>query len=69
MENLLEEGSGMVQGGHYEGVGIKERKRTLDEIYRTFCRKLEHRKQQLSSCMEFYQLIEQVRVSDVRLVR
>lgn len=59
VENLLEEGSSMVQGGHYEGVGIKERKRALEEIYRKFCRKLEHRKQQLSSCMEFYQMIEQ----------
>lgn len=50
----------MSQGGHYEGIGIKERKRTLGEMYKRFCRKLEHRKQQLNSCMEFYQLAEQV---------
>ncbi|KAJ7381520.1 Pleckstrin y domain containing, G (with RhoGef domain) member [Desmophyllum pertusum] len=59
VENLLEEGSSMVQGGHYEGIGIKERKRALDEIYRKFCKKLEHRRQELSSCMEFFQLVEQ----------
>lgn len=60
MENLLEEGSSMVEGGHYEGIGIKERKRSLEEVYRKFCRRLEQRRQQLSSLMEFYQLVDQV---------
>lgn len=50
----------MVQGGHYEGIGIKERKRALEEVYRKFCRRLEHRRQQLSSSLEFYQLVDQV---------
>jgi len=59
VENLLEEGSSMFQGGHYEGIGIKERRRALEEIYKRFCRKLEHRRQQLNSCLEFYQLAEQ----------
>ena len=64
MENLLEEASSMVQEGHYEGIGIKERKRALEETYRKFCRRLEHRRQQLSSCLEFYQLVEQVITSN-----
>lgn len=59
VENLLEEGSSMVEGGHYEGIGIKERKRSLEEVYRKFCRRLEQRRQQLSSSMEFYQLVDQ----------
>lgn len=59
VENLLEEGRSMFQGGHYEGIGIKERKRVLEEIYKKFCKKLDHRRQQLNSCMEFYQLAEQ----------
>jgi len=56
----------MFQGGHYEGIGIKERRRALEEIYKRFCRKLEHRRQQLNSCLEFYQLAEQVITSEKR---
>ena len=57
----------MFQGGHYEGIGIKERKRVLEEIYKKFCKKLDHRRQQLNSCMEFYQLAEQVIMGKERL--
>ena len=56
----------MFQGGHYEGIGIKERRRALEQIYKRFCRKLEHRRQQLNSCLEFYQLAEQVITSEKR---
>lgn len=59
VENILEEASSMFQGGHYDGIGIKERKRSLEETYRRFCRKLEHRRQRLNLCLEFYQLVEQ----------
>ena len=50
----------MFQGGHYEGIRIKERKRILEEIYKRFYRKLEHRRQQLNLSLEFYRLVEQV---------
>ena len=60
VENILEEGSSMFQGGHYDGIGIRERRRSLEEIYKKFCRKLDERRHQLNSSLEFYQLVEQV---------
>lgn len=59
VENILEEGSSMFQGGHYDGIGIRERRRSLEEIYKKFCRKVDERRHQLNSSLEFYQLVEQ----------
>ena len=60
VENLMEEGSSLCQGGHYEGVGIRERRRVLSEVYKNFCAKLDARRQQLKLCMEFHKLALEV---------
>ncbi|XP_048577215.1 puratrophin-1-like isoform X3 [Nematostella vectensis] len=58
-ENLLAEGRSLYEGGHYEGVGLKERCRVLEEVCKRFVRSLEMRKQVLASCMEFHTLVEE----------
>ena len=63
-ENLMEEGSSLCQGAHYESVGIRERRRLLADVYRNFCTTLEERRKKLELCMEFHQLALQVSSRD-----
>ena len=60
MENLLEEGSSLFQSGHYEGISIRERCKALEDTYKSFTRKLEARRMQLNTCMEFHRLVVEV---------
>ena len=58
--DILEDGSSLIQSGCSEGIGIKEMCKMLKCTLDRFTQKLEGRRLALVSCIEFHQLVRQV---------
>jgi len=61
IENLLEDGRSLYQGGHFESVGLHETCKYLEDIYKKTTKQHEQRKNQLVIGREFHQLIIEVK--------
>lgn len=61
IENLLEEGRSLYQGGHFESIGLQESCKYLEDMYKKVNKKHEERRNLLILGKEFHQLLNEVR--------